>query len=123
MKIGIVDADLIGRDKHRFPNLACEKISAYWKERNADVILLTNYDWNVDDFDNIYISKVFTDTPAPEWIMNNEKIHIGGTGFFFDQAENLLNKRSYHHTIIESTASSKPRTVGRSKRSSTPCSR
>ena len=32
MKIGIIDADLIGRSKHRFPNLACEKISGYWKD-------------------------------------------------------------------------------------------
>lgn len=96
MKIGIVDADLIGRDKHRFPNLACEKISAYWKEHNADVVLLTNYDWNVDDFDSIYISKVFTDTPAPEWILNNEKIHIGGTGFFFDKASNLPDEIEHH---------------------------
>lgn len=31
LKIGIVDADLIGREKHRFPNLACEKISGYHK--------------------------------------------------------------------------------------------
>lgn len=29
MKIGIIDADLLGRQKHRFPNLACEKISGY----------------------------------------------------------------------------------------------
>ena len=29
MKIGIIDADLLGRKKHRFPNLACEKISGY----------------------------------------------------------------------------------------------
>ena len=96
MKIGIVDADLIGRDKHRFPNLVCEKISAYWKERDADVLLLTDYNWNVDDFDHIYISKVFTDTPAPEWIMNNEKIHIGGTGFYFDKAPNLPDEIEHH---------------------------
>lgn len=32
MKIAIIDADLIGRAKHRFPNLACEKISDYHKE-------------------------------------------------------------------------------------------
>lgn len=32
MKIAIIDADLIGRSKHRFPNLACEKISGYHKE-------------------------------------------------------------------------------------------
>ena len=32
MKVAIIDADLIGRKKHRFPNLVSEKISAYWKE-------------------------------------------------------------------------------------------
>ncbi len=42
MKIGIVDADLIGREKHRFPNLVCEKLSAYWKEHGAEVVLLTD---------------------------------------------------------------------------------
>lgn len=40
MKIGIIDADLISRRKHRFPNLACEKISAFWKEQGAEVTLL-----------------------------------------------------------------------------------
>lgn len=64
MKIGIIDADLLGRKKHRFPNLACEKISGYWKERGAEVNLLMNYNWS-DDYDHIYISKVFTDTPIP----------------------------------------------------------
>ena len=29
--IAIIDADLLGRKKHRFPNLACMKISGYWK--------------------------------------------------------------------------------------------
>lgn len=38
MKIAIVDADLIGHDKHRFPNLACEKISGYWKEYPPSLI-------------------------------------------------------------------------------------
>ena len=31
MKVDIIDADLIGRKKHRFPNLACMKLSAYHK--------------------------------------------------------------------------------------------
>ena len=43
MKIGIIDADLLGRDKHHFPNLACEKISGYWKARGAEVKLLVDY--------------------------------------------------------------------------------
>lgn len=32
MNIAIIDADLIGRKRHRFPNLACMKISGYWKD-------------------------------------------------------------------------------------------
>ncbi len=68
MKIGIVDVDLIRRDKHRFPNLVCEKIPAYWKACDAEVVPLTNNNWNVNSYDSVYVSKVFTDTLTPEWI-------------------------------------------------------
>ena len=95
MKIGIIDADLLGRQKHRFPNLACEKISGYWKERGAEVTLLTDYKW-AEDYDHIYISKVFTDTPIPEWVGETEKVHIGGTGFYFDKAPNLPDEIEHH---------------------------
>ncbi len=87
-RIAIIDADLIGRDRHRFPNLAAEKISAYWKEQGADVELELTYD-DLDDYDHVYISKVFTDTPFPDWIKESEKISMGGTGFYFDQAPDL----------------------------------
>lgn len=43
MRIGIIDADLVSRKKHRFPNLVCEKLSGYWKGKNADVSLLLSY--------------------------------------------------------------------------------
>ena len=95
MKIGIIDADLLGRDRHRFPNLACEKISGYWKERGADVHLLQSYDWD-DSFDHIFVSKVFTDTPVPSWLTETEKVHIGGTGFYFDKAPNLPDEIEHH---------------------------
>lgn len=95
MKIGIIDADLLGRDKHRFPNLACEKISGFWKEQGAEVHLLLDYVWD-ESFDHIYISKVFTDTPFPEELHESEKIHIGGTGFYFDQAPNLPDSIEHH---------------------------
>lgn len=95
MKIGIIDADLLGRNKHRFPNLACEKISGYWKSRGAEVSLLLDYNWS-DDFDHIYISKVFTDTPVPAWLVESEKIHIGGTGFYFDKAPELPYEIEHH---------------------------
>ena len=44
MKVAIIDADLIGRWRHRFPNLACEKISGYWKAKGAEVELKLDYD-------------------------------------------------------------------------------
>ena len=59
MKIAIIDADLLGRTKHRFPNLVCEKLSAYWKEHGAEVELKLDYE-NLDKYDKVYISKVFT---------------------------------------------------------------
>ena len=95
MKIGIIDADLIGRNKHRFPNLVCEKLSGYWKEKGATVQLLLNYEWD-DSFDQVFVAKVFTDTPAPEWLKETDRIHIGGTGFYFDKAPNLEDEIEHH---------------------------
>ena len=69
MKVGIIDADIIGRKKHRFPNLASMKISAWHKNNGDDVTLEWSYD-NVDNYDLVYISKVFTDTVVPNGITN-----------------------------------------------------
>ena len=95
MRIGIIDADLLGRKKHRFPNLVCEKLSAYWKEQGAEVELKMDYE-NFDEYDKIYIAKVFTDTPVPDWLEASDKVEIGGTGFFFDEAPNLPNEIEHH---------------------------
>lgn len=88
MKIGIIDADLIGRKQHRFPNLACMKISGYHKERNDTVIFLESYEL-LDKFDRVYISKVFTDTPVPDHVLERKNVVYGGTGFYFDNAPPL----------------------------------
>lgn len=61
MRIGIIDADLIGRKKHRFPNLASMKISAYYKSIGDDVALLLDYS-EIGSCDKVYVSKAFTDT-------------------------------------------------------------
>lgn len=106
MSIAIIDADLIGRDKHRFPNLVCEKISAYWKEKGKQVILKLDYD-DLERFEKVYICKVFTDTWVPEWIRNGvdmdavsldlpDNIKVGGTGFFFAKAPNLPFEIEHH---------------------------
>lgn len=52
--IAIIDADLIGRKKHRFPNLACMKLSGYYKEQGNNVKLITNYKDLYSD-ENIWI--------------------------------------------------------------------
>lgn len=88
MNIGIIDADVIGKKKHRFPNLACMKISSYYKSQGHNVKLLLSYD-DIENYDKVFISKVFTDTPIPEGVLNLSWVEYGGTGFFYDKAEPL----------------------------------
>jgi len=95
VKVGVIDADLISRKKHRFPNLACMKISAYYKEQGHDVSLLLSYD-EIENFDKVFVSKVFTDTPVPEGITELSWVEYGGTGFFFDKAPNLPDEIEHH---------------------------
>lgn len=108
MNIAIIDADIVGKRKHRFPNLCCMKLSAYHKSIGDSVLLKTDYD-NLDVYDKVYISKVFTDTEVPgepkdksnkncdtiaewyadNWFLNQPNIEYGGTGFFYDKAPPL----------------------------------
>ena len=57
MKVAIIDADLIYKKNHRFPNLACMKISAYWEQKGADVELKLDYQ-SLNTYDLVSISKV-----------------------------------------------------------------
>lgn len=88
MKIGIIDADLISRKKHRFPNLACMKLSAFHKNAGHHVDLLLSYD-RVPEYDCVFLSKVFEETPVPQEVINAANVKYGGTGFFYDQAPPL----------------------------------
>mgnify|MGYP002622125293 CR=1 FL=1 len=105
MKIAIIDADLIGRKRHRFPNLVCMKLSGYHKNQGDSVMLKTDYD-SLMSFDKVFIAKVFTDTPIPDGelfgnILELPNVEYGGTGFFYDKAVPLPNeiehcKPDYH---------------------------
>lgn len=108
MKVGIIDAEIIGKNKHRFPNLVCMKLSSYHKTLGNNVTLLTSYD-NVDKYDTVYLSKVFIKTEIPnepddkllkteatigEYYKDNPFLHkpnieFGGTGFFYEKAPKL----------------------------------
>ena len=88
MNIGIIDGDLIYNKKHRFPNLACMKISGYYKSKGHNVELLTDYG-SLTNYDLVFISKVFTETKIPEEVLNLPFVTYGGTGFFYDKSEPL----------------------------------
>lgn len=64
------------------------KISAYQKQQGHEVELLRSYD-EIEAYDKIFISKVFTDTEIPEGITELSWVEYGGTGFFYDKAPPL----------------------------------
>ena len=90
MNIGIIDAELLANRKHRFPNLAAMKISAFHKGRGDAVSLLPDYRY-LGNFDQVYICCVFTEVAKgiPQRILKRPNVHYGGTGFFFDNAPAL----------------------------------
>lgn len=102
--IGLIDADLLGRQNQRFPNLALMKISGYHKTIGDKTELVTDYNHLSNEnmliplkkYDKIYLSKVFTDTDVPEWILNLPNLEYGGTGFFFDKAPPLSDAIEHH---------------------------
>jgi len=95
MKIAVVDADLISRKRHRFPNLACMKLSGYHKDAGDVVELKTDYE-GLEGYDRVYLSRVFTDTPVPENTLQMPNVVYGGTGFFYDKAAPLPAQIEHH---------------------------
>ena len=107
-KLGIIDADLLDNGT-RHPNLVCMKISAYYKELGWDTKLLESYE-NLDKYDLVAISRVFSFTTIPNCIYKNNKckdqehpelslkknIQIGGTGFYNEKAPNLPYEIEHH---------------------------
>lgn len=95
MQLAIIDADLLGRKKHRFPNLVCMKLSGYHKEAGDVVTLKMDYH-GLDGYDRVFLSKVFTDTVVPEGILSLPNLSYGGTGFFYDKAPPLPTEVEHH---------------------------
>jgi hypothetical protein len=93
-KIGIIDADLLDNGT-RHPNLALMKIAGYYRDKECSVELIRSYK-NVDGYNKIFISKVFTFTKVPEEILRLDNIHKGGTGFFEDGGDNLPDEIEHH---------------------------
>jgi hypothetical protein len=91
IRVAIIDAEIINKAKHRFPNLACMKISAYHKSLNDTVDILLSYE-NLNQYDKVYVSKVFQDTYVPEKILTLPNVISGGTGFYFGEDGLLIDE-------------------------------
>lgn len=88
-KIGLVDADLLnGGTRH--PNLVLLKIAGFLNDNGIQFQLITDTDANVDEYDYVYISRVFTFSPVPNFYLkskNRNKFILGGTGFYANTKE------------------------------------
>lgn len=87
MKIGLIDVD-----GHNFPNLALMKISSYHKS-NGD--LVEWYDVFSEDYDIVYMSKVFTFTLDYQYPIHAKKIIKGGTGYSLTTKLDEVIERQY----------------------------
>lgn len=67
------------------------KLFGYYKELRNDVELKTDYE-NLEHYDKVFISKVFTDTPINENVLSLPNVEYGGTGFSMIKHPNFLMK-------------------------------
>lgn len=85
--IGLVDADLLDNGT-RHPNLALLKIAGFLYDNYIPFELILDSEIDLERYDHIYLSKVFTFTKLPKFYteaigtINERKFHIGGTGFY-----------------------------------------
>ena len=73
MKVGLVAVD----GRNNFPNLALMRLSAWHKSQGDQVEW-----WNgFNQYDRVYLSKIFTFTPDFDVAINADEIITGGTGY------------------------------------------
>jgi hypothetical protein len=95
MKVGLIDADLLDNGT-TFPNLAIMKMSAFLKSKGIHTELLMDGN-NIDSYDVITVSKVFTSTNEPSFIHGYKgSVMYGGTGWYMGNAhDNSFNGIRY----------------------------
>lgn len=75
-KIGLIDVD-----GHNYPNLPLMKLSAWHKAQGDDVGWYDAFIGLVEEYDLVYMSKVFSFTPDYEAPIYSKRIEKGGTGY------------------------------------------
>lgn len=88
--VGLVDADLLCNGT-RHPNLVLMKIAGFLNQNEIPFELILDSEANLERYDHIFISRVFTFTQMPKFYLNalgteyEAKFHIGGTGFYANE--------------------------------------
>lgn len=119
LKIGLIDADLLDHGT-RYPNLVLLKISGYCKHYGHEVSLIEDYseidphNINCKYFDILAMSCVFSFTyssmikkyPFIEKLIDDGKIHIGGTGFPELSTQSFLEAEEEYNKLLKNKVSS-----------------
>ena len=79
MRIGLIDVD-----GHNYPNLPLMKISAYHKGIGDHVEWYSPMSGIIQEYDKVYMSKVFSFSPDYEYPIYAKEIQKGGSGYCID---------------------------------------
>lgn len=88
MKIGLIDVD-----GHNYPNIPLMKLSAWHKSQGDNVLWYDPWDGLVEQYDKVYMSKVFSFTPDYDRPIYAKEILMGGSGYAIELES---GKEVYH---------------------------
>lgn len=88
MKIGLIDVD-----GHNYPNLPLMKLSAWHKKQGDRVQWYNAFDGLIEEYDKIYMSKVFSFTSDYPHPIYAKEVERGGTGYCI---ETVNGKEVFH---------------------------
>lgn len=76
MRIGLIDVD-----GHNYPNLPLMKLSAWHKQKGDMVEWYEPFNGLLQEYDDVYMSKVFSFSPDYQYPIYAKRIHKGGSGY------------------------------------------
>ena len=88
MKIGLIDVD-----GHNFPNIPLMKLSAWHKAQGDRVEWYEPFNGLIEEYDKVYLSKVFSFTPDYQYPIYAKEVQRGGSGYCI---ELVGGKEVYH---------------------------